>query len=336
MLKTKSNAPGNNDSKNKLQDLINQNNFSEAVSFLFEKQQEIWPLLKENLELLGNVQTKQFLFDGYEIIIQYNSGRINSTLANVSADAIKNRKCFLCAENLPEKQEGIVYKNYSILLNPYPIFPQHLTISSLDHIPQRIRNSFPDMIQLSKDLSDFIQLYNGPESGASAPDHLHFQACKKIDLPVYNDYNNLKNKYGEEIQNDNVKVYGVDDGIRRIIFIESVSSDNLIQTFHKIYDLYSVISKSHVEPMMNILTFFDDTEWKTIIFFRKKHRPDAYFAENDSNILVSPASIDLGGVVIVPLEKDFNKFDKGTIIQIFREVGMGKEEFEYLKTKLKE
>lgn len=335
MLKTKSNDAENNDSKIMLRDLIDQNKFSEAVSFLFEKQRVDWSLLKEGLELLHNVQIKKFSFEGYEITVQYNPGRINSTLANVSADVIKNRKCFLCAENLPDKQEGIVYKNYSILFNPYPIFPQHLTISSLDHIPQRIKNSFSDMIQLSKDLPDFALLYNGPECGASAPDHLHFQACRKVHLPVYNDYNNLKNKYGEQIQSNSVKVYGVDDGIRRIILIETGSSGYLIQTFQKIYDLYSGISKSHVEPMMNVITFFDDPEWKTVIFLRKKHRPDAYFAENDFNILVSPASVDLGGVLITPLEKDFNKIDEATITQIFREVGMGKEEFEYLKTRLK-
>ncbi|HSD64853.1 MAG TPA: DUF4922 domain-containing protein [Ignavibacteriaceae bacterium] len=335
MLKTKNDASEDN-SKSKLQDLINQNKFSDAISFLFNKQQKDWPLLQQGLEALSEVRSKKFIFDGYEIRTQYNPGRINSTTANVSTESIKNRKCFLCAENLPEKQEGILYNDYySILLNPYPIFPQHLTISSLDHKPQRIKNTFNDMIQLSKDLTDFIIVYNGPESGASAPDHFHFQACKKDRMPVYNDYNNLKKKYGEEIRNNDVKVYGIDDGIRRIISIESPSSNDLIKTFRNIYDLYSIISKSHVEPMMNILTFYDETEWKVIIFFRKKHRPDAYFRENEYNILVSPASVDLGGVLITPLEKDFNKIDKETITQIFREVLIGKEEFEYLKTKLK-
>jgi len=109
-----------------------------------------------------------------------------------------------------------------------------------------------------------------------------------------------------------------------------------MKTFNLIYDLYSNVSKSHVEPMMNILSSYEEgSGWRIIIFFRKKHRPDAYFAEDDSNILVSPASIDLGGVFIVPLEKDFNKIDKDSVKQIYREVAMGKEAFEYLKTKLK-
>lgn len=324
-----------NISKIEFNDLINQNKFSEAVLLLFEKQLSEWPLLKEGMLALGEVRTKKFEYEGYEIWTQFNPGRLLSTTANVSAEVIKNRKCFLCAENLPEEQKGIIYRdNYSILINPYPIFSHHLTISSVKHKPQRIRNTFADMMQLSKDLSDFIILYNGPESGASAPDHLHFQACKKEFLPIYNDYNNIKIKYGEEVQNNIGKTFGIDDGIRRIIFVESASNDYLIKTFNNIYDLYANISKSHVEPMMNVLTFFDEKEWKVIIFFRKKHRPDAYFEEDDFNILVSPASIDLGGVLITPLEKDFNKIGKDSITQIFREIIMGKEEFEYLKTKL--
>jgi hypothetical protein len=335
MLKTKNEDEEEN--KITLQDLIHQNKFPEAVELLFERQQENWLLLKEGLEALAEVKTQTFLFDGFEVRTQFNPGRINSTTANVNAEAVKNRKCFLCAENLPEMQEGILYKNfYSILLNPFPIFPRHLTISSVNHQPQRIKNSFSDMIQISKDLPDYVLLYNGPESGASAPDHLHFQSCAKEFLPVYNDYNNLKIKYGEAYQKNNVDVYGIDDGIRRIITIESSNAAHIVKEFQNIYDLYSLISKSHVEPMMNVITFFDEPAWKVIIFFRKKHRPDAYFAENDNNILVSPASIDLGGILVTPLEKDFDKIDKYSITEIFREVIIGKEEFEFLKSKFKE
>jgi hypothetical protein len=314
------------------------NKYSEAVAHLFEKQKREWPLLIEGLDALREVKTNKFLFNGFEFHTQYNPRRITSTTADVSTEAVKNRKCFLCKENLPEGQEGIAYQDkYSILFNPYPVVPEHLTITSTEHKPQRIKNSFSDMIRLSKDLPEFTMLYNGPESGASAPDHLHFQAVKKNMLPINNDLENLKNKYGEMLINYEADVFCLDDGLRKFILVESASLKPLNGTFRKIYNLYSQISKSHVEPMMNILVSnFNETGWKVIIFFRKKHRPDAYFKEGESNILVSPASIDLAGLAIVPLEKDFQKINREVISQVFNEVAVGKESFEYLKTKLQD
>jgi hypothetical protein len=338
MRKTKNKQVKGNNVKIDVQELVNQNKFSEAIPILYENQQRDWPLLKAGVDALCEVKTNKYLFDGYQIQTQYNPRRINSTTADVSTEAVKNRKCFLCTENLPEKQEGINYQDkYSILFNPYPIFHEHLTVASFEHKSQRIMDSFPDMLQLNRDISDFTFIYNGPESGASAPDHLHFQACRNIMLPINKDYDALKNKYGEELVNNSVSVWGVNDGIRKFISVESASLHHLIKSFRGIYNLYSHVSKSRIEPMLNILSSYDEkTGWKVIIFFRKKHRPDAYFEEGDSNILVSPASIDLGGVLITPLEKDFEKVNKEVITQIFREVAMGKESFEYLKTKLKE
>lgn len=216
MRKQKNNFLKNNQVNIEIQDLVNQNKFSEAISSLFEKQKKDGRLLKDGLDALNEIRTNKFLFNGYEIHTQYNPRRITSTAANVSTYAIKNRKCFLCNENLPEGQEGIVYRGkYLILFNPYPIFPGHLTISSSEHKPQRIKNSFSDMLLLNKDFSDFTIIYNGPESGASAPDHLHFQACRKNFLPINNNYDNLKNAYGEELLNNKVSVFSVNDGIRK-------------------------------------------------------------------------------------------------------------------------
>lgn len=315
-----------------------ENRYSEAVSQLFKKQKREWPLLNEGLDALGEVKVKKILFDGFEFQTQYNPRRITSTTADVSTEAIKNRKCFLCSENLPEGQEGIEYQGkYKILFNPYPIVPEHLTITGIEHKPQRIKSSFPDMIRLSRDLPDFTILYNGPESGASAPDHLHFQAVKKNLLPINNDIEFLKKEYGEVLLNNEATVFCINDGLRKFLLIESASLNYLSKSFRNIYNLYLQVSKSHVEPMMNILvSYYGETGWKVVIIFRKKHRPDAYFKEGEPNILVSPASIDLAGIIIIPFEKDFQKINKEVITQIFNEVSIGKESFEYLKTKLKE
>ncbi len=338
MKKNKNNFSSRNAAENELQKLIDENKYNEAVSLLYKQQAESWPLLKEGLLSLESVQIKKVFFDGYEIHVQHNPRRINSTTAIVSKERLKNIKCLLCLENLPEGEVAINYKDeYNILCNPYPIFHEHLTISRKEHIPQRIINSFKYLLQISKDFSDFALIYNGPEAGASVPVHQHFQACKKYSLPVENDYEGLKNEYGEEIQNKVASVFAVNDGLRKFISIESDSSQHIENIFKKIYEIYSHISVNHLEPMMNVLCSYDkETGWRVIIFFRGKHRPEAYFKEGEANILVSPATIDIGGVLITPLEKDFKNLNKEKISQIFREVIIGKEEFEYLKSSLKE
>lgn len=327
-----------NNLQNELQEFILADNYNRAVSLLYSRQSDEWPLLKQGIDSLAGAELKKYFFDGYEIYAQFNPGRINSTIANVSPEAVKNRECFLCTENLPQEQQGIIYKDkYSILCNPYPIFTNHLTVSSISHIPQRIKKSFADLLEICSSIPDYCFIYNGPESGASAPDHLHFQACRKESLPINIDYEGLKNEFSEEIIISGVTINAVDDGIRKMFTLESDSSEALVKIFNELYSLYAPLSKSHVEPRLNIISSFEqETGWRVIIFFRKKHRPDAYFKEDDENLLVSPASIDLGGVLVIPLEKDFKKIDKETIVQIFREVSLGKEEFEYLKTKLTE
>ena len=88
---------------------------------------------------------KTFLFDGFKIKIQFNEGRIYSTSAKVDVDSVKNRSCFLCENNLPEEQKGIkLLENYLLLCNPYPVFPEHFTIVTVNHKPQEISSSFSD------------------------------------------------------------------------------------------------------------------------------------------------------------------------------------------------
>jgi hypothetical protein len=320
------------------QDLINNDRYPEAVSLLYGQQLNEWALLKNNTEALSSVRKNKFFFNSFGMYTQYNSGRVNSTTADVSSEAIRKRKCFLCPENLPGEQQGIIYRDkYVVLCNPYPIFSEHLTVTNLDHKPQRIRNLFRYMLHLSEDLPEYSFIYNGPEAGASAPDHQHFQACKKESLPVLEDYEGLKNEYGKEIVKGKIYAYTVEDGLRKMFFLESSSRHSLIRKFNAIYNFYEEISGNHVEPMMNIISVYEeDKGWKVIIFFRHKHRPDDYFEEGETNITVSPATIDMGGVLITPFEKDFQKIDIDILSRIYREVSVGKEEFEFLKTKLRE
>lgn len=322
-----------------IQQLISNNDFAEASKYLFELQCNDWKLCRDNYEQLKNVQIKKFQFDAFSIKAQFNPGRIVSTSAKVDPKSIQQRKCFLCEENLPAEQKGILYKDeYIILINPFPIFPIHFTLTNVQHQPQRIADTFPYLLDFSKDLSKyFTVIYNGPRCGASAPDHLHFQAGNKFFMPIDDEADLIANEFGSDvIQSDNLIIQTVDDGLRKFLLIECSDKDLLIQTFDNFYNAYSELIKENQEPLMNLISFYDvEFGWRIIVFLREKHRSHHYFEEGENQILVSPAAIDLGGVCIFPKEKDFEKINKDLIREIFTEVFIDKSKLDELNFRLK-
>ncbi len=311
-------------------------NYSELASELLKDQKSEWKLLADNYKALKNIKIKTFQFDGFKIKIQFNPGRIFSTTAEVDEESIKNRDCFLCKQNRPEEQRGIGYnENYLILCNPYPILPEHFTLTYKEHIPQSISIYFTDFLNLSKALSKkYSVIYNGPKCGASAPDHLHFQAGTKFYMPIDDEFNQLKNEYGEMLKDsENISVAGINDGIRKIVSIECNNVEILTNVFKVFYSGYKNLSGNIDEPFMNITSLYEkDFGWRVIIFLRSKHRSSHYYAVGEERILLSPASIDLGGICITPVEKDFNKLTKEKLTEIFREISLGKEQFDYIKS----
>ncbi len=326
-----------------LDNFISAKNYSGAAALLLEEQKKHWADLSKNYNSISNVEIKSFRFGGFTIRVQHNPGRFLSSSANVDSESIKERKCFLCSSNLYEDQKTILYKeDFLILVNPFPIFPEHFTIAHLNHIPQKISGWFGKMLSTSKDFLKYAVIYNGPECGASAPDHLHFQAGTKEFLSINDEFHSFKNKHAsrgkyEDIltESDSLTVSGVDDGLRRYITIETLEIGIAEKVFDLFYDIYSKISASK-EPMMNIISFYEqDFGWKILIFLRAKHRPSQYYKEGENKILLSPAAVDLGGVCILPLEKDFKRISKEIISEIFKEVSLGKEQFDFVKFELK-
>ena len=321
-----------------IQELIAQNNFADAAKELLINQQKTWKQLRDGYESLKQIKTKTFRFDGFTMKLQFNTGRYISTSAKVDSKSINERKCFLCPANLPEEQKGILCENeYLILGNPFPIFPEHFTIPNINHVPQEIKNNFSLMLKLTKDLSKhYVVLYNGPKCGASAPDHFHFQAGTKSFMPIVDDFHQLKNEYGDLlIENDELTVYGIDDGIRRMVSLESLNSEVLNEVFDKLYEIYSSVSGNNEEPFLNIVSAYEEEfGWSVIVFLREKHRSSHYFAEGDEKILLSAASIDLGGVCITPLEKDFEIMTKEKLTEILSEVALNKESFYQIKQRI--
>lgn len=322
-----------------IESLISNNGYADAADYLFNSQLNSWELMKKNYNALKNIQTKSFWFDGFKLKVQFNPERIKSTSAEVDENSVKNRECFLCVDNLPEEQKGILLRdNFLLLCNPYPIFPQHFTITSLSHVPQKISDFFSKFLEMSRFLSPrYTLVYNGPACGASAPDHLHFQAGTKNFIPIENDIQQLKNDFGKIVQEDEfITTAFIDDGLRKLILIESIEQKMIEKSFGKIFKAYEKLSKTEPEPMMNLLCNYDkEFGWSLIIFFRSKHRPECFYKNDTDRILISPAAIDLGGVVVTPREEDYVRVDKELLQQIFSEVSLDKETFSALAKKVK-
>jgi ATP adenylyltransferase/5',5'''-P-1,P-4-tetraphosphate phosphorylase II len=313
-------------------------NWSDKVHALLMQQEETWELLRTNYNGLKRVETRTFEIEGFTYRVQFNPGRMTSSSAKVDEKSIRERKCFLCADNLPDAQRGLQFGDYLILCNPFPIFPEHFTIPYLQHIPQEIRPSFPTLLQLSKELEEgYTVFYNGPKCGASAPDHLHFQAGNKGFMPIDDEYENIITSVGEKIGDaEGLLVFAVGDFLRRFISFESDDAELLTKAFNIFYDVDNELSSNNDEPMMNILSSYQEGEWRVIVFPRAKHRPSFFFEEGENKILISPAGVDFGGVVITPVERDFRRLTEEHLVQMFSEVSISADAFATLVNALTE
>lgn len=305
-------------------------NINQQATSLVAFQKTSWDTAAKNYEALSRVQTKTFDFGHFTIIVQFNPERIRSSAAKTDAKSISERPCFLCVENLPIEQKGILFQNkYLILTNPFPIFPLHLTISKVTHTPQEILPHLSDMLELSRNMNDFTVFYNGPKCGASAPDHFHFQAVIKNSLPIENEFNILEEKFSKTLfQNERLKIIAVENYLRPFIAIVSDVKMEIEKNFQQIYQ--NLETGSGEEPIINILSSFQDGKWRLIVFPREKQRPSHFFRDDEKQIIVSPAAVEMGGVLVLPGEEDFKKITEKEIEEIYEEVTLNQEAFEKL------
>jgi hypothetical protein len=303
---------------------------NEQAFALVKQQQENWELSRKNYAELSGVQTREFDFGHFKIIAQHNPGRIRSSAAKVDAQSIAKRPCFLCQQNLPKEQKALIFQDkFLILVNPFPVFPVHLTISNLKHTPQRILDFFTDMLELTQKLEGFTVFYNGPQCGASAPDHFHFQAGNRDFLPIENELEDLEKKHSEIlVQKSGLKIIAVKNYLRRFVCIISADSNQIRDAFHRVCS--SLPPKNGDEPMLNILCFFEKGEWRVIIFPREKLRPSHFYETSEKQVVVSPAAVELGGVMVLPRQKDFEAISNQIISEIYGEVTISFSGFEHL------
>jgi ATP adenylyltransferase/5',5'''-P-1,P-4-tetraphosphate phosphorylase II len=295
-------------------------NLSRQIEDLFAEQIVSWKLAGINYKQLKNVRIKRIDFGSFGVTVQYNPERIRSSAAKVDPKSIGERPCFLCTENRPIEQKGILTGNGMIILvNPFPIFSKHLTIPSLSHTDQRIKGNFETMLDLAASLQDYVIFYNGPQCGASAPDHFHFQAGNRTFLPIEADFEMGRStrllSYSGSVSTWSWKNY-----LRGILTLSSDSKADLVTSFDSILEKFSRIQAERAEPMLNCLALFQKGKWIIHFIPRKLHRPSHYFAEGDAKIIFSPASVDIGGVLITPREEDFNRLNESIVADIFSQV----------------
>jgi len=306
----------------------------ERVNDFFISQVHSWPLLADNREKLGSVRLKTFRFDGFTFRVQFNPGRIISSSAKVDPVSVKQRECFLCAGNRPPQQKALGFRDaYEILCNPFPIFREHFTIAQTGHTPQVIGTEFGWLLELSRALPGLVVFYNGPDCGASAPDHMHFQAGNRGMLPLEEEFETILERYGNPLaESPEFTATAIDDGLRRFILLESDAKEQIMDAFTPIYDFMRDL-RNGKEPMLNILAYFRE-RWQVFVFLREKHRPRQFYETGEKNILFSPAAVDLGGLLITPLEKDFRRITGEDIRDIFTQVSLPEDRFRELQEHL--
>ncbi len=304
-----------------LQPYQNGVDFSARAKALLAQQREYFPLAKKFYESLDCVQEKSLVIDSLTVRVQFNPARIQSSAAKVDEKSISERKCFLCEAHLPVEQKGLPFgEEYLALVNPFPIFRQHFTVPHLTHIDQHIAGRVGDMLALADLMNDFVIFYNGPKCGASAPDHFHFQAGNKGFIPLETELEAIL-KRGEILSpEEDLSVYRIKPFGANCIAFVSDNVESIEQAFSKAYSYLAERTPEQAEPMINVLGWKWNDKYVLTLFPRQLHRPSQFFAEGDENILLSPAAVDLGGVFITPLEKDFVKITAEDLIDILNQI----------------
>ena len=290
---------------------------------LLSEQKKVWDDLREGCESLEHAKERALSYREFTVRLQHNPRRMKSSLAGVAEKNISDRPCFLCLDHLPEAQKGILYKKeYLILCNPMPVLSSQITISHLDHRPQAISEHMDAFFHLMADFGPgWVILYNGPRCGASAPNHHHFHAARSGEMPIEKEIQEKKRLVLMK-KVDRALLYRVKNVGRETLILEGddpVAVGHLLMDY--LHSLKKVLSMDE-EPMINIAGFYGKKKWRLTLFPRQKHRPDAFFKEGDDRIVVSPGVIEMGGLLVTPIGRDFERLDKATVESIYEEVSL--------------
>jgi hypothetical protein len=311
------------------------NQLASRVAALIEHQKRNWPLLREGYESLQKAELRRISLPGTQgggVVLQLNPKRIRSTAAPVDKASVDARRCFLCPESLPPEEKGIAYgETLIITCNPYPVLDRHLSIIHRQHIPQRIEGNVETLLDLARDLGpDYFVLYNGPQCGASAPDHLHFQACSRTLLPIEDD---LRGRTASD------QVIALTGCGRSVIVYRGGDTRVLARSIYQSLDALARTGAPHGsdvsgEPMVNIIATNCERGWTVYLFPRARHRPASFYAEGEERLTISPGAIDMAGVVVMPDAEQFRRVTPERVGEILSEVSLDRKSVDKVVLKL--
>ena len=330
----------------------------EEIEDFFRQEMAQWPEAAEHYQALKEkVQTRELSLNKVMLMAQWNPARMVSTGAKIDAKSIRERPCFLCNHNRPPQQGALMTEGrYQILVNPFPILPEHFTISARRHCPQDVYSHFATMQRLAWNMPHHIVFYNGPQCGASCPDHMHLQAGSRGLIPLERDWKfyekDLQKLYpltdGETIRmegHDDVgdlgELYLLKSFVCPVFVIRSLSADSESILCQRVYKALPVV-EGETEPRMNIICWRQKREEGkpdeivTLLFPRSKHRPDCYYAEGDKKLMISPGALDMGGLLITPREEDFQRITAQWASDILQEVTLSYTQLEPVIAQLTE
>src|SRR5574344_705805 len=311
----------------------------EDIQKFIKDQLSVWPLAASNFRALKSLETKEMDVCGLRCKVQYNPERVISSTADTSADTIAARKCFLCEANRPHEQfhikfEGRKGRMYNVQINPYPIFSSHLVIVRDEHIPQEIWHHFPDMLDFAAKYPDFIVFYNGPSSGASAPDHLHFQAAPRHNMPLEEAVDAFLDSPGKPLATvKDACLYKYSGYVNGVFALKATTSKSLAKLFYRLLDCTDR-KEGEVEPKFNLYAYFKDGEYRTIVILRSASRPSQYYSDGPDHLTISPGAADMAGVFIVPFREDYEKVTGAQLARILSEVTVSAHEQEMIEWRL--
>ncbi len=310
----------------------------------FNRQMEQWETARNNFRNLHNVEQKVLQLKNATLVVQHNPARIVSTGARIDKKSIEARSCFLCRKNRPEEQmTKELDKSFEILVNPYPILPMHFTIPMHNHQPQAIYHNYAEIHHILADYPELMVFYNGPKCGASAPDHCHFQAGSNGVLPLQTGWLRFSRSLSE------IYATAGGDSISEIteypspaLLIRSRSQKADSELFRLVYKSMPMIA-GDTEPMMNLVCWRSGDTFFTVVFPRRKHRPDCYpqlseesvSATQQTSLMISPGALDMAGLIITPRKEDFDKITPELAVGILKEVSLTDEQFAAMKKRIK-
>ena len=305
------------------------------IKALYDHQKHVWPEFRRGHEAMARAQHKTIRLKNCSVLCQYTPHRMRSVSAKVDPSSVRKRSCFLCPGSLQTEEKGLIYgKEYLILCNIAPIFDLHLVISHQHHLRQTIRNRFADAMALAQDLSPhFALIYNGPRCGASVPDHLHFQAFPGQNIPLRAQLRDDRHTsvHIPILSTPEIRITAPVGFSRRFLTLESTDRATLSFWFFRILEILRGGQDDGAdEPRVNLVMVFRNDQWELVVFPREKHRPSCFHRSGESQLLISPGAIDMGGFFVIPRKRDYEKVDAQVLEGIYQEVTIREDRFSRL------